>query len=113
MSFSFIYTSTKGDSVLNQQIAPKLLLGQVVATPMAIKHIPKDDILSAIFCHSRGDWGTLSKENTDSNRRALQQGGRLISLYESKQGICFIVATESDNSVTIILLPQDLPETVK
>jgi len=50
---------------------------------------------------------SLDDEDKDANNRALEQGTRLLSAYESKQGTRFWIITEWDRSVTTILLPED------
>jgi hypothetical protein len=85
----------------------KFPLGQTVATPNALAHIPNDEILNALSRHVRGDWGTLDKEDLESNEQALQRGGRLFSSYLSSQSVKFWIITECDRSVTTVLLPED------
>ena len=70
---------------MSEQTA-KFSLGQMVATPNALAQIPNDEILLALSRHVRGDWGTLDKEDLESNERALQRGGRLFSSYHSRLG---------------------------
>jgi hypothetical protein len=89
------------------QPAPKFLFGRTVATPNALNKIPNDEILTALGRHVCGDWGTLDAEDWKSNDRALIEGTRLLSAYDSKQGICFWIITEWDRSVTTVLLPED------
>lgn len=85
----------------------KFSLGQMVATPNALAQIPHDEILAALSRHVQGDWGTLDKEDLDSNEQALQKGGRLFSSYHSSQNVKFWIITECDRSVTTVLLPED------
>jgi hypothetical protein len=89
------------------QTAPKFLFGRTVATPNALNQIPNDEILTALSRHVRGDWGTLDAEDWSANERALAEGTRLLSAYDSKQGIRFWIITEWDRSVTTVLLPED------
>lgn len=86
---------------------PKFSLGEIVSTPNALNTIPNDEILTALFRHSQGDWGTLDAEDLQSNERALRSGGRLFSEYHSTQNVKFWVITEADRSVTTVLLPKD------
>ena len=89
------------------QIAPKFLLGQIVATPNAVAQINDNEIRLALARHVRGDWGTLDKEDWETNEHALLQGARLLSSYRSSQNIKFWVITEHDRSITTVLLPED------
>jgi hypothetical protein len=85
----------------------KFSLGQLVATPNALAHIPNDEILVALGRHVCGDWGELDPEDWNANERALQHGGRLFSRYFSTQKIKFWIITECDRSATTVLLPED------
>jgi hypothetical protein len=86
---------------------PKFPLGRIVATPNALHDVPNEEIVSALSRHVQGDWGTLDKEDWSANERALLQGGRLFSAYQSSQNIKFWIITEWDRSVTTVLLPED------
>jgi hypothetical protein len=83
----------------------KFRLGHLVATPNALAMLTQDDILSAIYRHSAGDWGEV--DDNSQNESALEKGGRLFSVYRSKAGVKFWLITETDRSATTILLPQD------
>ncbi len=65
------------------------------------------DPWSAIGRHSHGQWGDLPPEDLAENERGLVGGGRLVSAWNSDEGIRFWAITESDRSVTTVLLPQD------
>jgi hypothetical protein len=87
--------------------APKFSLGQMVATPNALAHVPNDEILLALSRHVRGDWGTLDSEDWQANEQALKHGGRLLSSYHTSGKVKFWIITEADRSVTTVLLPED------
>lgn len=82
-------------------------LGRMVATPNALRSIPQDDILKANHRHQAGDWGSLDSDDRDSNNRALEKGGRIISAYNADNGTRFWIITDADRSVTTVLLPED------
>jgi hypothetical protein len=86
---------------------PKFLFGRIVATPNALNNIPNEEILGALSCHISGDWGSMGSEDWNANERAINEGGRLFSVYHSRQGIKFWIITEADRSKTTILLPED------
>jgi hypothetical protein len=88
-------------------LTPKFSLGQLVATPNALSSVPNDEVLRALSRHSQGDWGDVDKEDWASNDHALAQEGRLLSAYNSSQGVRFWIITEHDRSVTTVLLPED------
>ena len=85
-----------------------LPLGQVVATPGALKLL-----LEAGGCpfdylarHATGDWGELCAFDRRQNEIALREGYRVLSSYEVLVGRVWII-TEADRSVTTILLPEE------
>ena len=85
----------------------KFLLGQIVITPAALKALNVDDNCRAIDSHVCGDWGLLDREDKAANELALQIGGRLLSAFQTTQGIRFCVLTEADRTATTLLLPED------
>jgi hypothetical protein len=94
-------------SARNDEPQAKFPFGRIVATPNALTQIPNEEILKALSRHLQGDWGTLDSEDWKANERALKQGGRLFSAYQSSQNEKFWIITEADRSVTTILLPED------
>lgn len=87
--------------------APLFSLGSIVATASAVAEIPLLSIHAALDRHAAGDWGTLCEEDRLANERALAQGERLLSAYETAGGVTFWVITERDRSITTVLLPED------
>lgn len=82
-------------------------LGSLVATPALIDEVDHDDIVKALACHARGDWGDVCAEDQQANNLALRDGTRLLSSYMSSTGVKFWVITEADRSLTTVLLPSD------
>jgi hypothetical protein len=93
--------------VLSLDIEPKFPLGHLVATPGVIENILHEDIQSALNRHASGDWGELCTHDRRANNRALIEGQRLLSAYDSKDKTRFWIITEWDRSVTTILLPME------
>lgn len=87
--------------------AAKFPLGQLVATPGALKAIPGDEIMAALARHVVGDWGQMTAHDWEANQIALVEGTRLFSVYRTHTGLKFWVITEADRSATTVLLPQD------
>jgi hypothetical protein len=81
-------------------------LGVVVITANASLRLSTEEVLSALRRHASGDWGDLCPEDTLSNDDALHQEGRLLSAY-GQGSHRFWIITESDRSVTTVLLPDD------
>ena len=88
-------------------VQPKFSLGRLVATPNVINQIANDEIMSALSRHVRGDWGKVNPEDSKANENALQHGGRLWSVYTSMRNVKFYIITESDRSITTVLLPEE------
>ena len=88
-------------------VVPKFPIGNLVATPGVLERVPQEELQTALTRHASGDWGALDKEDRDANDRALAEGTRLLSAYESKNGIRFWIITEWNRSVTTILLPEE------
>ncbi len=82
-------------------------LGRVVATPGVLARLSPDEILRAIQRHQAGDWGDLDEHDRCANESALSDGGRILSVYVGLNGTRFYVITESDRSVTTVLLPSE------
>lgn len=82
-------------------------LGTTVATQGVLRELTSDDIITALRRHQVGDWGDVDKEDSASNDCALQDGGRLFSVYHTSSKVKFYVITEWDRSVTTVLLPHE------
>jgi hypothetical protein len=85
-------------------------LGHTMATPGFLGVVgvaASEEAQDALTRHASGDWGNCCSEDTAHNDAALKDGGRLMSVYEAKDGTEFWVITEADRSVTTVLLPED------
>ena len=87
--------------------APRFETGPLCITTNAAHSLVHDDVVTALDRHIAGDWGELDEEDRQSNEQALAHGGRLFSAYRDRRGTKFWIITESDRSVTTILLPED------
>ena len=89
---------------------PLFTLGQVVATPGALKAIEAsgDSLSSYLSRHIAGDWGEIDEHDWKENQLSLQQGFRLMSVYTLNiTGVKIWVITEADRSSTCVLLPEE------
>jgi hypothetical protein len=82
-------------------------LGRVVATPNALEHLTAAEITQALKRHLAADWGEVSAEDRQANDRALEEGGRLFSVYHSTTGVKFWIISEASRARTTLLLPED------
>ncbi|SKB02289.1 hypothetical protein SAMN05421862_1192 [Pseudomonas extremaustralis] len=85
--------------------------GQLVLTH-SVQHLVEHGALDPTVYlqrHLSGDWGELSEDDWNSNQRSLHTGDRLFSAYDidTVDEIRLWIITESDRSVTTILLPSD------
>jgi hypothetical protein len=89
-------------------------LGEVVATPAAIKAIREAgqtpfDLLTR---HRRGDWGDLDADDRRLNDGAVKDGSRILSAYPLRTGTKVWVITEAAGddgrrASTCLLLPDE------
>ena len=89
---------------------PLFALGQVVATPGALKAITERDTspLALIHRHVTGDWGDLGAEDQQQNLLAIRSGMRIFSSYKIGGTTKKIwIITEADRSATTLLLPDE------
>ena len=91
------------------QHKPLFCLGQTVATPAAFEALLASCESPAVFLdrHVRGDWGELCEEDREANNQAVIHGERILSAYQTKQGVKLWVITEANRSVTTFLLPDE------
>ena len=57
--------------------------------------------------HANSDWGDVDPDERQTNENALLFGGRLLSQYQTRLGIRLWIFTETDRSVTTLLLPDE------
>jgi hypothetical protein len=88
---------------------PLFTLGQVVATPGAIEALAAAQQTPQEFLtrHVQGDWSTLDPHDQQANQRAVKEGHRILSVYDTKLGTRVWLITEWDRSVTTLLLPSE------
>jgi hypothetical protein len=90
------------------------LPGRILATPGALEAIRDSGQSPAEFLsrHLQHDWGCVSESDRRLNNAALGDGSRILSAYETSQGIrLWIITDAADNAgnrlSTTILLPQE------
>ena len=87
----------------------QLRLGQLVATPAALKAMTRAGTDPSLLLqrHRTGDWGDLDAEDRSANDRAVVAGGRILSAYQLNDDLKIWIITEADRSSTCILLPEE------
>ena len=86
---------------------PKFTLGRICATRGAYDLLPPEDVMAALGRHLLGDWGEVGPEDWKQNDEALEDGSRLLSSYDDRNGVRFWIITECDRSLTTVLLPKE------
>ena len=88
---------------------PLFDLGQLVATPGALAALEKagQNPMEFLSRHVTGDWGELPEEDKAENQLSLEKGFRLLSSYRTGAGDKVWAITESDRTVTTLLLPEE------
>jgi hypothetical protein len=86
----------------------------MVATPGALEALNEARQSPGEFLarHLRGDWGDLCEEDRRLNDRALQDGSRLLSSYQTRAGHRIWIITEAQDddghrAATTILLASE------
>ncbi|MFV1966618.1 MAG: hypothetical protein ACC628_14430 [Pirellulaceae bacterium] len=95
-------------------MTPKLTLGRILATPGALKALQSAGQAPAEFLdrHARRDWGDVCASDGRLNDRALCDGSRVLSVYQTTAGARIWVITEATDesghrAATTILLPEE------
>ena len=88
---------------------PKFSLGQIVATPGALRALEEAGQSPAFFLdrHVVGDWGEVDADDKRANDEALVTGERLLSAYKTLRGVKIWIITEADRSSSCCLLPSE------
>ena len=88
---------------------PMFSLGMIVSTPGILSALERNSQTPAEFIgrHLLGDWGDLCAEDRRANDEAIACGHRLLSAYRLHDGTRLWIITESDRSVTTLLLPAE------
>jgi len=84
-------------------------LGSILVTSGALQALAAVEATPSSLCarHASGDWGTVSESDQFRNEQALYNGERLMSVYPLSTGETVWVMTESDRSLTTVLLPDE------
>ena len=102
-----------GKKLTRRNVVPALPLGVVVITPHAqeVLEACSLDVDCLLDRHKKSDWGDVCGDTAQLNRLIVEDGrfGRVMSSYAvGPDGkIRIWVITESDFSVTTVLLPSD------
>ena len=105
-------TQTKLQSESPNHVGHKFPLGQVVATPDALKAIEDAGQTPDFFLdrHAQGDWGEVDAGDRQANDQALVDGSRILSAYRTLKSVRIWIITEAadddgQREATTIILP--------
>lgn len=84
----------------------KFSLGRILITRNCKIHMEMHHInaMTYVLRHIAGDWGDLEKEDKESNDFAINKRLRIVSAYNLPSGERVYCITETDRSVTTLLL---------
>jgi len=84
-------------------------LGQTVMTPGVQSLVIAGQVNPAplLHRHAHGDWGDMDAHDKAMNDAAVKDGSRIMSAYELSKNATVWIITESDRSVTTLLLPSE------
>lgn len=103
----------RGQQTIAVSASPLFSLGQVVATPGALKLLEEYCVQAVTLLnrHVYGDWRVLADEDRKANISAVRNGGRVFSSYcVDIHNIWVITEAVGDDGLrasTCILLPSD------
>lgn len=86
---------------------PRFPLGRTLATRGVVTEVKMEAVYEAMARHERGDWGEVPPEDKALNDQAVEDGGRVLSMWRDEHGTKFYIITEADRSVTTALLPSE------
>ena len=94
---SDLVAGKKEISVSNPAVKPKFPLGQVLATPGALRAMEEAGQSPDFFLekHASGDWGEVDAEDQRANDQALVDGSRILSAYKTLKGERIWIITEA------------------
>ena len=87
-------------------------LGNIVATPGAIRAMKDISSSGLLNRHRAGDWGDLCEDDKGYNDEAVKDGSRIMSAYDIGNGVKIWIITEAEGEngkreATTFLLPDE------
>lgn len=85
----------------------KFRLGRTVATPGVLDAIGAAGVTYLLMLHASGNFGDGCESDKAINEWAIENGERIVSMYEKIFPHKIYVITECDRSVTTVLLASE------
>jgi hypothetical protein len=83
-------------------------LGSILITPGANTTLNKDDVMTSLENHRKGDFGLIDQESINMNNEAISnKTDNVFSVYIDREGVKFYIITEFADRHTKILLPNE------
>lgn len=82
-------------------------IGRLALSRGAMASVPIEEWVIGLSRHIRGDWGLIGEADRRENESSVDGHFRLLSAYETEDGVKYWIITEADRSQTTILLPAD------
>jgi hypothetical protein len=98
------------DATRTRRLGARFKLGQVLVTPTALEAIEtsQQSVLGLLVRHVRGDWNEMPDMERMQNERAIDANLRVISKFKVLDTRRLLIITDSDRSLTTILLLDDI-----
>jgi hypothetical protein len=64
------------------------------------------DVFKIVERHGNCDWGELSEQDQNQNRKAIKEGNRVMSSYTVNEVKLWVI-TEDNGGITTVLLPEE------
>ncbi len=114
VQMGFIEITKEKNMPHNPIVKPKFDLGQLLATPGALRALEESGQSPGFFLekHQAGDWGEVNDEDKQLNDQALVDGSRLLSAYRTLKGVKIWIITEAADDegrrvASTIILPSE------
>lgn len=82
-------------------------IGTIQISEAAKSALTDGEVLAAISCQLRGDWGDAPAEDWEANDKELQNCNRVCGVHRTASGDIFWVVTDLTRRSTIVALPSD------
>jgi hypothetical protein len=89
----------------------KIELGDALVHSNVIPLIGSKVLEHFLDCHSNCDWGDVGPEEKIENDKAVENNGRIVSVYRTSDVGIFMVITEGDRRLTLVITLQDYERT--
>jgi hypothetical protein len=102
------YPHDQGGHLTRHGLIGEIELSKVEQVPCAnfpAIGVSGDDLSTYIARHQSGDWVDIDGQDWRENQLSLEQGFRLILVYNFSARLTIWVITEADTSSTTVLLP--------